>query len=290
MAKAYSFIQFQAEYPDSDTCLDKIMELRYGDNPTCAECKRETKYHRITKRRAYACQFCGTHVYPCVGTPFEKSTTPLYKWFYAMFLFTTTRHGVSAKELERQLGVTYKCAWRIAHEIRKLMGTLDVSGLFGEVEVDETYVGGKRPGKRGRGAAGKTVVLGMKEREGPIKSQVVEDAKTRTLEPIVRENVRQGSVVHTDEWLAYRRLGLFGYDHQTVNHGDEEWVRGSVHTNSLEGYWSLFKRSVLGTHVHISAKHMPKYLAEFDYRHNTRSNPQAMFPLLVALVQHTRPA
>ena len=115
MPKTYTLIQFQADYPDNDACLAKIMRLRYGDSPFCGECKRHTKYHRITKRRAYACQFCGGHVYPCVGTPFEKSTTPLEKWFYALYLFTTTRHGVPAKELERQLGVTYKCAWRMAH-------------------------------------------------------------------------------------------------------------------------------------------------------------------------------
>lgn len=157
MATTYTFNQFRKDYPDDAACLAEIMRLRYGPEPTCHECKRKTKYHRIAKRRAYACQFCGAHVYPCVGTIFEKSTTPLNKWFFAMYLFTTTRHGVAAKELERQLGVTYKCAWRMARQIRKLMSGLDVAGLFGEVEVDETYVGGKRPGKRGRGAGGKTV-------------------------------------------------------------------------------------------------------------------------------------
>lgn len=134
MPEIYTFHQFQADYPDDAACLAKIMALRYGDAPICHECKRRTKYHRIAKRRAYACQFCGAHVYPCVGTPFEKSRTPLHKWFYAMYLFTTTRHGVPAKELERQLGVTYKCAWRMAHEIRTLMAGLDTAVLFGEVE------------------------------------------------------------------------------------------------------------------------------------------------------------
>ena len=153
-AKHYTYEDFKTEFPNSDACLAKIMELRYGQNPTCTECKRETRYYRIAKRRAYACQFCGAHVYPCVGTQFEKSTTTLDKWFFAIYLFTTTRHGVAAKELERQLGVTYKCAWRIAHEIRKHMAGIDVGALFGEVEADETYVGGRRSGKTGRGAAG----------------------------------------------------------------------------------------------------------------------------------------
>lgn len=286
MPKTYTFRQFQADYPDSDACLAKIMELRYGDNAICHECKRETKYHRISKRRAYACQFCGAHVYPCVGTPFEKSRTPLRDWFYAMYLFTASRHGVPAKELERQLGVTYKTAWRMAHELRKLMGDLDVKGLFGEVEADETYIGGKRSGgKRGRGAPGKTIVVGVKQRQGPVKSQVVPDAKRRTIEPIIRENVRQGSAVHTDEWWAYRKLGQRGFDHQSVNHSAEEWVRGDCHTNSIEGYWSQVKRSIRGTHIHVSGKHLPKYLAEFDFRHNTRSMPDRMFPILVDLLR-----
>ena len=128
MPKTYTFRQFQADFPDSDACLAKIMGLRYGDCPRCHECKRETKYHRIAKRRAYACQFCGAHVYPCVGTPFEKSRTPLRDWFFAMYLFTTTRHGIAAKELERQLGVTYKTAWRMAHELRKLMAGMEKDG------------------------------------------------------------------------------------------------------------------------------------------------------------------
>lgn len=194
MAK-YPFSQFQQDYPNDSICLDTIMGLRYGENPICHECKRKTKYHRLAKRRAYTCQFCGAHVYPCVGTPFEKSSTSLHKWFYAIYLFTATRHGVSGKELERQLGVTYKTAWRMAHQIRKLMAGMDNGGLFGLVEVDETYVGGKRKGKRkgkrGRGAGGKTIMFGMKERDGEIKTKMVSDAKRKTLEPIVRKNVRQ---------------------------------------------------------------------------------------------------
>ena len=283
--KRYSFYDFQQDYPDDSACLSKIMELRYGDKPVCKKCQRETKYHRITKRRAYACQFCGAHVYPCKGTPFEKSTTPLHKWFYAIYLFTSTRHGVSAKELERQLGVTYKCAWRMAHELRKLMGRLDVSQLFGEIEADETYVGGKRQGKPGRGAAGKTVVLGIKKRGGEIKTQVVPDAKRHTIEPVIRKNVKEGSKINTDEWWAYKKLSAYGFDHETVYHGVKQWVAGNCHTNSVEGYWSMFKRSVLGTHIHISGKHMPKYLAEFDFRHNTRKVPHQMFPLLVDLLR-----
>ncbi len=285
----YTFYAFQKDYPNDDACLNTIMQLRYGDKPVCEGCKRETKYHRISKRRAFACQFCGAHVYPCVDTPFEKSSTPLNKWFYAMYLFTATRHGVSAKELERQLGVTYKCAWRIGHQIRKLMADNDKGGLFGCVEVDETYVGGKRRGKRGRGAEGKTVVFGMKERGGEIKTRPVPNVKRKTLEPIVRETIRPGSLIHTDELRSYTTLGQRGYKHDSVQHGRGEYARNDCHVNSLEGHWSLFKRSVRGTHVHISAKHMSKYLSEFDFRHNLRKSPGNMFSRLMELLRETQP-
>lgn len=266
------------------------MELRHGARPRCRECERETKHHRIAKRRAYACQFCGAHVYPCVGTPFEKSRTPLRDWFFAMYLSATTRHGISAKELERRLGVTYKTAWRMAHELRKLMAGMDATDLFGEVEADETHVGGKRPGKPGRGAAGKTVAVGIKQRQGPVKPRVAKDAKRRSIEPVVRANVRRGSVVHTDEWSAYGGLARRGFTHRTADHGRGEWTRRGSHTNSIEGYWSQLKRSIRGTHVHVSGKHLPKYLAEFDFRHNARAMPDRMFHLLVAMLRPERPA
>ena len=148
MAKPkYTKAQLDREYPDDGACLDAIMEMRYGGTDIkCPGCIARPSSHRIAKRRAYACQWCGHHIFPCVGTVFEKSRTPLTKWFYAMYLFTASRHGVPARELERQLGVTYKCAWRIAHELRKLMAIADYKGPMGgagrHVEVDETRVGG----------------------------------------------------------------------------------------------------------------------------------------------------
>ena len=263
------------------------MELRYPKEPVCQGCKRKAKYHRISKRRAYACQFCGEHIYPCVGTIFEKSTTPLKKWFFAMYLFTTTRHGVAAKELERQLGVTYKCAWRMAHQIRKLMSGINLRRLlFGEVEADETYIGGKREGKRGRGAAGKAVVIGIKEREGIIKTQVIQDAKRKTIEPIIHQEISTESSIYTDEWWAYVRLSVQGFTHATINHGAKEYANGEIHTNSIEGYWSQLKRSIRGTHIHVSAKHLPKYPGEFDFRHNIRRFPDKMFSMMIGLLQH----
>jgi transposase len=280
----YTYQQFLSDCPTDAACLDKVMEMRHGATPTCPSCGRVSKFHRIAKRRGYACQHCGHHVFPCVGTPFEKSSTPLQKWFYAMYLFTSTRHGVPAKELERQLGVTYKTAWRMAHELRKMMAAEGSGGpLSGHVEADESYLGGKRSGgKRGRGAPGKTVVFGMLERGGEVRAEVVPDVKRKTLEPIIVGNVAEGSTVSTDELASYGRLAERGYEHGLVRHRTGEYVSGVHHVNGVEGFWSRLKRCIRGTHVHVSGKHLDKYVAEFAFRHNMRKEPSAMFARLLA--------
>lgn len=280
----YTFKQFQAEYPNDAACLAKLMEINYGGTEiTCPACGVErAKFHPMTKRRAYACQECGHHVYPAAGTIFHKSRTNLTKWFFAMYLMTSTRHGVAAKEIERQLGVTYKCAWRMCHELRKLMAAADQDfgggpKLKGHVEIDETFVGGRR--KRNE-PDNKIVVMGMLQRDGKIVAGPVPDATTYTLEGIINENVAPGSTISTDEHRGYHGL-RYAYDHGTVNHSAEEYVRGIHHTNSIEGHWSLLKRAIKGTHVHISSKHAWKYVSEFSYRRNMRHSHWSMFNLLV---------
>ena len=137
---SYTITDFFKQFPTDDDCLDHVMHLRYGESLDCPKCGKHGKFARIKKMPAYACPWCGHHIHPMANTPFMRTRTPLQKWFYAIYLFTTTRHGVPAKELQRQLGVTYKCAWRIGHEIRKYMGSVDGdSGLSGHVEIDETY-------------------------------------------------------------------------------------------------------------------------------------------------------
>lgn len=276
--------QFTAQFPNNESCLDHIMQVRYGMQSICPKCNEETKFSRVTNERAYACQWCGHHVYPCVGTPFEDSRTPLALWFYAIYLFSTSRHGVPAKELERQLGVTYKCAWRMGHQIRKYMATVDGNDpLSGTVEVDETMVGGKRSGgKRGRGAEGKAVVFGMVEKAGSVKTHVVPDVKRKTLYPLIESGIEKGSTIHSDELRTYATLGNNGYQHETVNHGRKEYVRDNVHVNSMEGFWSRLQSSIRGTHIHVSAKYLSSYAAEFSYRYNCRKNPELMLPELLA--------
>jgi len=296
-SEKFTFNAFKTEYPDDGACLDKIMEMTHGGTQIkCPHCEKQSKFHRIEKRRAYACQHCGHHTYPCVGTIFEKSRTPLNKWFYAMYLFTTTRHGVPAKELERQLGVTYKCAWRMAHELRKLMATADrgvgPSGpLTGHIEIDEAYLGGHRKrvkGKAGRGSPNKTIVLGMVERDGNVRAGVIPDITTSTLEGTISANVEPGSRISTDELTGYRYLAKAGYHHETVRHSTAEYVRGDVHTNSIEGYWSRLKNSIRGTHIHISRRHAWKYVGEFSYRYNMRKRPAAMFDRMILAVSLPR--
>jgi transposase-like protein len=273
---------FFKQFPDDDSCLAHLMTTRYGMEIDCPSCKRHAKFYKIKKRPVYACQWCGFHINPMVNTPFENSHTPLQKWFYAMYLFTTTRHGVPAKELQRQISVTYKTAWRMAHEIRKYMGAVDGDdNLSGHVEVDETYIGGKHPGKRGRGASGKTVVFGMIQRGGDVMTRIVPNVRRATLQPIVAEKVEKGSTISTDELPTYNTLGTQGFTHGTVNHGQEQYVHGIHHVNSVEGFWSQVKRSIKGTHVHVSQKHMAKYLGEFEFRYNMRSTPSLMFSRLL---------
>jgi transposase-like protein len=274
---------FFKQFPTDQACLEHIFNIRFGQGHACPKCERKANWYKIKAERAYSCQWCGNHLHPTVGTPFEDSRTPLQLWFYAIYLFTTSRHGVPAKELERQLGVTYKCAWRMGHEIRKHITEVDGEfPLFGHVEIDETYVGGSRPGTRGRGAEGKTIVFGMMQRDGQVMTKIVPSVKRKDLQPIIEENIAKGSTVHTDELRSYKGLERVGYDHQTVNHGSGEYVNGNSHVNGLESFWSRLKNSVKGTHVHVSKKHLGKYAKEFEYRYNSKAKPISMFPSLVS--------
>ncbi len=283
--------EFFARFPDDDACLTHIMEVKYGQRHVCRACGVEGTFHKLTNRRAFSCSSCGDHLYPAAGTIFQDSRTPLQIWFYAIYLFVATRHGVSGKELERSLGVTYKCAYRIGMQIRTLMAKADgFEVLKGHIEMDEAYVGGVSPGKRGRGADNKTIVFGMIERGGRVSTEIIPDAKQDTIRPIVLKNVQRGSVVSTDEHGGYHLLSSAGYRHGRVNHARKEWsrydqrARAKHHTNTIEGFWRLFKASIRSTHIHISPKYMDRYLSEFTFRSNHRAMQNAMFDLLIASV------
>ena len=280
----FTIDEFRAMYPHDDACLDKVFSLRYGRFKKCPKCRKPFRFHRVQCRRCYECQWCAYQLYPTKNTVFEKTTTPLHNWFYAIYLMTATRSGVSAKEIQRQLGVTYKCAWRIAHQIRQLMGRKNTPKLSGKIEIDDTYVGGKRHGKRGRGAEGKTPVLGMVERKGFIRSQVIPDVTKKTIIPIIQENVLVGALINTDEFKSYKALRKSGYLHRIINHGLQEFVKGDCHTQSIEGFWSWLKRGISGTHVWVSAKHLQKYVNEFAFRYNQRFSRKNMFISLLGCI------
>jgi transposase len=276
-----TILDFQRQFPDDESCLTHIFESRFGQGFVCPKCERSAKWSRMTAARAYACQWCGHHLHPTAGTPFEDSRTPLQLWFYAIYLFTTSRHGVPAKELERQLGVTYKTAWRMGHEIRKHIAEVDGEWpLMGDVEADETYVGGKKAHMQG--GKGKAVVFGMLQRGGQVMTKVVPDNKGDTILPIIEDNVGKGSTVHTDTLRSYHPLAKAGYNHESVSHSTGEYVRGNVHVNGIENFWKHLKGSINGTHMHVSKKHLAKYAKEFEFRFNRRSNPSSMFGALVS--------
>ena len=285
-----TFYEFQRQFPDDEACMHHIMVTRYGGiELDCPKCGEYGKFYRMTRERAYECQHCRYQLHPTANTFMHRTHLPLHKWFYAMFLFTMTRHGVSAKELQRQLDVSYPTAWRMGHLIRKHMADTDGEWpLGGTVEADETYVGGKRSGgkrsggKRGRGAPNKTIVFGMLERGGDLMANVVPNVRKRTLHPIIAENVEPGSTVHTDELSSYSGIDQAGYRHETVNHGLGEYVSGDSHVNAVEGFWARLKLSIRGTRVHVSRKHLQKYVKEFEFRYNRRKRPGTMFGDLVA--------
>lgn len=278
--KAPTLRQFQDRFPTEESCLEHLKLVRFGERHECDKCGKDAKFYRVAKRRSYACEHCGAQIYPTADTPFHRTRTSLRDWFHVMFLFTTSRNGVAAKEVERQIGVTYKTAWRMCHEIRKYMAIVDGDApLGGEgqiVEVDETFLGGYDKG--GFGGKGKMIVLGMKAKGGEVITRVVKDRTVKTLLPHIARHIAPLSEIHTDELNGYKRIPFAnGFRHKTVNHSVKEYVGPTgVTVNSIEGFWAQLKRGINGTHIHVSAKHLPKYLGEFEFRHNRRSRPETM--------------
>ena len=277
--------QFFQQFPTDEACLEHLFNVRFGQGHTCPKCDREAKWYRLASEQAYSCQWCGHHIHPMVGSIFEKSRTPLQLWFYAIFLFTTSRHGVSGKELQRQLGVTYKTAHRMGTLIRKHMAEVDgeapLGGAGKVVEVDETYVGGKVKGMDWR--KNKTVVMGMAERDGDVMFKVIEDNKRESVMPQITQNIIEGSEIHTDELRSYNNARMAPYTHKTVNHSKGEYAKkDGTTTNSIENFFGHLKRSIAGTHISVSPKYLESYFKEFEYRFNRRTTPEVMLGELLS--------
>lgn len=275
----YTFKDFKAEYPNDKACLLAVLENRYGN--TCPRCGViGVKFHPITGRKAFVCSECDKHIYPLAETIFRKSETSLWNWFYAIYLFSTSKNGVSAKELERHLGVTYKTAWRMAKQIRLLMHETGKVGRDKPVEIDETFIGGKpKAHQRADDRPPKEIVLGMVERNGRIRAHRIAGTGSKILIPAVKRGVYRGTQTYTDEYAAYRSLKWEGYPNRRVNHGKLEYVRGMTHTNTIEGSWSQLKRSIDGTYHSVSPKYLQSYVNEFVFRYNHRTT--AVCPLLL---------
>jgi transposase-like protein len=257
-----------------------IEKFRWPDGPVCPHCGCQEIY-RLTpngnsgnhgRKGLLKCKACRKQFTVTVGTIFEDSHIPLHKWLIAIYLICSSKKGISANQLHRMLGITYKSAWFMGHRIRFAMTQSPLSEkLSNIVEADETYVGGKARGKRGRGAEKKTKVFSLIQRDGEARSFKVEDVKGKTLKKLIKENVVDTAHVMTDEFKAYNGLRKHVGKHSTVEHGKKEYVRGIVHVNFAESYFSLLKRGILGTFHHVSEEHMPRYLSEFDYRWNRKN-------------------
>lgn len=274
----YTIKDFQREYPTDDACLEWLKHHLYPNGIFCETCQRITKHHKVVSRRSYSCDHCGHHVHPTADTIYHKSSTPLRLWFYAIYLMASSRCGISAKHLERELGVTYKTAWRMFKQIRSMLANDSKEPLSGKVEVDETYIGGvRRGGKRGRGSENKIVVVGAAQRGGRVIAVKAENVKAVTVVPFVREYVLPHTTVFTDELPSYNTLPKYGYAHKRIHHASRIYVMGDIHTNTVEGFWSLIKRSISGAHHSVSAKYLQTYLNEYAFRYNRRFDIKPMF-------------
>lgn len=288
----YTINQFRADYPNDDICLDKLFQLRFS-NLVCPKCESTKQFLRVKDRRAYHCPTCSFQVYPTKDTIFEKTTTPLTHWFYAIYLQTTTRNGVAAKELERQLNVCYKTALRMAHQIKILMADKSIGKLSGTVQIDESYFGMKLANKHRKERAemvkegittkdNKTAVMGFISDDKKIKFEVMTDIKT--FKQRVKKHVSKDAVIVTDGHLGYSGLNLHYIKHEVINHLENEFKRGEYHTNSIENAWSNLKRTIKGTHIHVSAEHLQKYVDEVAFRLMNRDKQDIMFETILSHV------
>lgn len=282
----YSTKDFDRDFPNDDACLQWLFEQRWPNGIFCDKRGKVTQHYRIKKRPVYSCEFCGSHVNPMAGTIFERTKFDhLRLWFKAIAYMSVTRCGISSRQLSRDLGVTVKTGYRMFREIRSILCENNNSLLNGEVEVDETYIGGKKQGKRGRGSEGKVIILGMVERKGRVHAEIVPDIKANTLVPTIEAIISKDAMVYTDDLKSYNGLSKHGFSHAVVPHSQKLYVTGEgIHTNRIEGFWSQLKRSIDGTYHHVTAKHLAEYVDEYSFRYNHRSDDTPMFKTMLAEV------
>jgi transposase len=289
----YSVTEFLAEFPDDAACLEHLWRSRFsedGEHADCPKCNQQRRFKRYaTKqgRQSWTCTGCGHHVHPTAGTIFAKSSTSLKLWFHAIYLMTSTRCGISAKQLERELGVSYRTAWRMMNRIRNVLMADDGKPLSGDVEVDETSWGGKPRNKLPDRAAAaqfrerKATVLGMVERGGKVRVRVIPSRRGPALSREVVANINPASIIFTDDWQAYKPLRGQFLDHRIINHSAGSYVEGDVYTNTIEGFFGNFKVGARGCYRKISAKWLQSYLDEYAWRYNQRYRTRSMCSALL---------
>ena len=288
MNTKYSLFYFFKLFPDESHCRKYLEQRRWGNTPICPHCGNTQKIYRYKNGKTFKCARCKKQFSVKTGTMYEHSNIPLQKWFLASYLIALSKKDISSIELSKTIEVTQKSAWYLLHKIRYALKYHNSENqLHDIVEVDETYVGGRKRGKRGRGSENKTPVFGAVQRGGKLSITPVENTKRKTLEPIIYHWIKKGSHVMSDEWWAYTKLDK-DYKHSVVNHGSKEYVRGNVYTNTIEGAWSHFKRSIMGTYHRPSREHLAKYCAEFQFNYNTRDNTPYMKFLKLIDKNHIR--
>ncbi|MCH8902671.1 MAG: IS1595 family transposase [Bacteroidetes bacterium] len=267
-------------FKDEDTCIKFLEDQRWNGKPVCPKCGYSEKIYTIEGGKRYKCgsNTCNKKFSVIVGTIFENTKKPLNIWFAAIYLATAHKKGISSLQLHRDLGITQKTAWFMLHRIREMMRQKAPSLLTGEVQADETFVGGKNKNRhankkikesQGRSTKDKTPVFGA-HNKGRVNLKVVANTKAKTLKPIIEKMVAKGSIIITDEWGAYNHLSK-NYQHEVVKHNNGQYVSNGFHTNSMEGFWSLLKRGIFGIYHSTSPQHLHRYCDEFAYRYNTRN-------------------
>jgi len=287
MLGKYTLKQLRTDFPDDQACLEWLVNHLYPEGFDCPKCGK-TPHHKITGRRAYACGKCGHHTYPLAGTIFHKSSTALTDWFHAIWMMSANKAGVSAMQLQREMGMTYKCAWRMLHKIREMMDSEEQ--FEGEVEIDETFVHAnvyKRSSARKTygltGSRKGQVLVGITERGGRARIWHVKSAGARVLQPLIQENVKLGTIVHSDGWLAYRKLPSMGYEHRWTDHSKLEFYTEYSSTQNIENLWSHIKRGIKGVYRNVSAQYLQLYANEFAFRYSHRKKGSIFFTLLTSL-------
>jgi len=282
----YTIEDFNRQFPTDEACFEHLREQRFPDGIAyCETCKGKRQHHRIKGRPVYACDECLTQISPMAGTIFEHSSTSLRLWYYAMYLMASTRCGISAKQIQRETGVTYKTAWRMFRQIRSLLSETDMQLEGSAVEMDEMYYGGKRKGGTGRPMRGdkkKTPVVGIVERggKGRVVAKATPDVSGATLLGMAREFVLPKSTIFTDELNGYdgiKHIKGGEYRHRRIKHSAKVYVVGDVHTNTIEGFWSLVKRGIGGVYHSVSQKYLQSYLDEYSFRYNRRDQGNLIF-------------